>query len=100
MEGKTHSNETKECTETRDSYHNEFQRIPLHVMSVPAKMVRCIKSLYKSTYKKNAFKKHHRYPIVEIENNIIWILDENGNGFSFNNQSGYLFDNYFVKIED
>jgi len=50
--------------------------------------VKCIKSLYKSTYKKNAFTKGQKYAIhisdsKEYAPNVIFIVDSTGHSFNF-----------------
>lgn len=43
----------------------------------------CIKGLYKSTYKRNAFVKGRKYEVVEVGDNFVWVKDEMGHRFSF-----------------
>lgn len=65
--------------------------------------IRCIKSLYKSSYKRNAFTKGKLYKI-EYKNNIgndlfVFIIDNCANLFSFKDDHPkdvfYLFSDYF-----
>jgi hypothetical protein len=64
-------------------------------------MYKCIKSLFKSTYKKNAFSKNKKYEIVGEDDRFIFLKDNEGNSFNFskNNDSNvyYKLDDYMVK---
>jgi hypothetical protein len=47
-------------------------------------MLRCRQSLYKSTYKGNAFKKGHRYVVhPDPDKRLVFVVDETGHPFSF-----------------
>ncbi len=62
--------------------------------------VKCIKSLYKSTYGSNAFVKNKTYSSSIPGDDFIWIKDEEGNTFSFSKDiiwGMYQFDDYFVE---
>lgn len=65
--------------------------------------IKCIKSLYKSTYKKNAFSKNKRYKIIRSEDNMYYIVDNKGMEFNFTinelpDNKFYLFNDYFKII--
>lgn len=65
------------------------------------KKVKCIKSLFKSTYKKNAFNEKKEYFIVEDTDKFYYILDENNHPFNFakeNHGVFCFFDDYFEMI--
>lgn len=60
--------------------------------------VKCIKSLYKSTYLKNAFTKGKEYSIVDKDKDMFYLIDNNGNEFNFSinsNKTYYSFNDYF-----
>jgi hypothetical protein len=58
----------------------------------------CIKSLYKSTYRRNAFTKGKAYELVR-EDDLVWIKDETGHEFNFVREKGsrgcYILAEYF-----
>lgn len=58
----------------------------------------CTKSLYKSTYRRNAFTKGKKYEIVR-EDDLVWLKDETGQEFNFtkaeNVRGGYGLKEYF-----
>lgn len=63
--------------------------------------VLCKKSLYKSTYLKNAFTKGKRYEFIR-EDDLVWIRDSMGREFSFARASAEkgripfnIFEDYF-----
>jgi hypothetical protein len=67
---------------------------------VAGQKVVCRKSLYKSTYRKNAFSKGRSYEVVEQEKFRIWIKDNTGRPFNFATpdapeKTEYLFFDYF-----
>ena len=47
------------------------------------KPIKCKKSLYKSTYKGNAFIKGKSYTIAKEDNLFIWVKDKENNDFNF-----------------
>ncbi len=62
--------------------------------------LRCIKSLYKSTYRGNAFVEGKEYEIASEEPNTVYVYDEHGNSFNFFKTAGtpyYFLDHYFEK---
>lgn len=63
-------------------------------------ILKCKKSIYKSTYKKNAFTKDKHYTIREETKTHYWITDNLNNSFSFTktkaNTGEYLFSDYFL----
>lgn len=62
------------------------------------KKTKCKKSLYKSTYKRNAFNKGKEYIILYEEEDIIYLLDEMDQTFSFSKKEEhtmYNFTDYF-----
>ena len=63
-----------------------------------SKKFRCIKSLYKSTYKGYAFTKNRIYDIVTDERHTVYILDNEGREFNFTRVDGntqYKLKDYF-----
>lgn len=75
---------------------------------------KCKQSLYKSTYKKNAFIKGRKYEIVlndpfgklpikdRYGNKLIWIKDENDHPFTFSEErvmTYYVLEDYFINIK-
>lgn len=62
---------------------------------------KCIKKLYKSTYKSFAFKKDKIYNLSFEDEEFYFITDEEGNDFSFSkiaNKPYYDFQEYLIKI--
>ena len=65
--------------------------------------VKCVQSLYKSTYGKNAFNNNKKYKIDSIENSrvgvLVRVIDETGRPFTFikekNRRDMYYFGDYF-----
>jgi hypothetical protein len=60
--------------------------------------MKCKKSIYKSTYKRNAFTKGKNYFLVEEDELRYWVRDELGNPSSFTKKETFgehLFSNYF-----
>jgi hypothetical protein len=77
-----------------------------------ATSLKCIKSLYKSTYRRNAFTKGKRYTQVTMDEHGrsilgagmgVWIKDETGHAFNFTrepNATGcYVLSDYFLVPE-
>jgi len=63
-------------------------------------IIKAKNSLYKSTYKCNAFTKNKEYIIYSEEDKLIFIIDNVGNHFCFsklNNNAGYFIEDYFDK---
>ena len=64
---------------------------------------KCKKSLYRSTYKGNAFTKNMRYEIVSIDKDFIFIKDNKNHIFDLkkigDNNIFYTFGDYFEPIE-
>lgn len=59
---------------------------------------KCKKSLYKSTYKDNAFTKGESYNIVEEDDNFFYLTDNKGRSFNFSKLKKlpyYWVDDYF-----
>ena len=64
----------------------------------PSNILKCVKSLYKSTYEKNAFTKNKLYNILSEDNVYINIVDNEGRDFNIaKNVDGYsyVFSDYF-----
>ena len=69
--------------------------------------VKCIKSLYKRTYKKNAFTNGKKYEVdgKQVEDNIIFIIDSEYHSFNFataqdnSTKEMYRFDEYFKYVK-
>lgn len=65
----------------------------------------CVKGLFKSTYKRNAFLKNRHYNVVRVEDDMVWVRDEMDHEFNFA-PSGtdpgtcYAFDDYFRYVKD
>lgn len=62
------------------------------------KKVICKKSLFKSTYKKNAFTKKKKYSISSEDDNFYFLIDNGLNEFSFSKKGVspfYSFHEYF-----
>jgi hypothetical protein len=62
---------------------------------------KCKKSLYKSTYKGNAFTKNKTYNVVDEDDNFFYIIDNEGQEFSMcKAQSNvyYWIDDYFYSL--
>lgn len=62
------------------------------------KTYKCKKSLYKSTYKKNAISKNRIYKVVEEDTQFFWLEDNLFNSFNFAKKQGktyYTIDDYF-----
>ena len=60
----------------------------------------CIKSLYKSTYKNNAFSNGKLYEIIKSDDEFVYIKDNEGCDFNFSKDQSdhyYNFDKYFTK---
>lgn len=59
---------------------------------------KCKKSLYKRTYKGNAFTKGKTYNIVEEDNNHFYLIDNEGHKFNFSKELKspyYYINDYF-----
>jgi hypothetical protein len=59
---------------------------------------KCKKSLYKSTYQKNAFTKNKIYKCVEEDENFFYFIDNEGHEFSVHKTPSkihYWIDDYF-----
>lgn len=63
--------------------------------------MKCKKSLYKSTYKGNAFTKGNEYEVVREEKRFVWLIDNTGKEFSMckENQYGYYFIKKYFKTK-
>lgn len=64
-------------------------------------VLRCIKTLHKSTYKHAAFKKGHTYVVSPVKSSTFkFVIDETGHPFSFaigsDNKTMYIISDYFV----
>jgi hypothetical protein len=60
-------------------------------------VLKCRKSLFKSTYRKNAFTKGRKYEVVS-EDDYVWVRDNTGRPFTFSRTSGgpfYVLSDYF-----
>lgn len=60
---------------------------------------KCKKSLYKSTYKKNAFTKNKTYDVFEEDESFLWFVDNENNQFCVCKTAahGYYYVNdYFI----
>lgn len=69
--------------------------------SVTNVKVRCIKSLYKSTYESNAFDFNKPYLIESENDKFYYVVDNCGRAFSFSKldtNEYYKFDDYFSKL--
>jgi len=55
---------------------------------------RCTKSLFKSTYQKNAFTKRRYYSVVEEDEKFVWLQDNEGESRNFSKQRGSHF--YYI----
>lgn len=78
--------------------------------------VKCIKSLYKTTYKKNAFTKGKKYDIHILDSKesapeIIFVIDSEGHSFNFAlvepdpnpmhlTHAMYKFSDYFSQLDN
>jgi hypothetical protein len=69
--------------------------------------VKCIKSLYKSTYKSKAFIKNKFYILdsKEPDMDFVWVIDEMDHKFNFTTTKDettyfYRFDDYFKLLTD
>jgi len=63
--------------------------------------MKCIKSLFKSTYRKNAFHKGRVYEVVLVDD-YTWLRDNEFNEFSFVREEKYgmyLLSDYFVPVK-
>jgi hypothetical protein len=63
--------------------------------------MKCIKSIFKSTYRKNAFHKGRVYEVV-LEDDYTWLRDNEFNEFSFVREEKYgmyLLSDYFVPVK-
>jgi len=64
-------------------------------------MYRCTKSLYKNTYRENAFKKGKSYSVIEENELGLYLIDEEGHSFYFAKSVDrlpfYLLNEYFEK---
>lgn len=49
------------------------------------KELKCIRNLFKSTYRANAFDKDKTYTVESIEGNMVYLVDNLGNLFNFIN---------------
>ena len=70
-----------------------FNRVPASIGELL-----CKKSLYKSTYKANAFIEGNVYKILDEDDKTIFIEDETGDAFSFSkfdHGKFYFIDDYF-----
>ena len=56
--------------------------------------MRCVKSLYKSTYCGYAFTQHNHYTPVKFDDQFIYFRDEMGNEFEFSRYSSNIF--YYI----
>ena len=60
---------------------------------------KCKKSIYKSTYKKNAFTKNRIYICIEENDNFLYFIDNEGKKFSISKNSSnsfYWLEDYFL----
>lgn len=61
--------------------------------------IKCKKSLYKSTYKGNAFTKDLLYTIVDEDKLFVYVIDDKGNEFSMSKikkEPFYYIDEFFL----
>ena len=62
-------------------------------------VLKCKKSLYKSTYKKNAFTKNKKYDVVEIDDKFYHIVDNEGRALTVSKTEipiYYYIGDYFI----
>lgn len=72
-----------------------------HVIFKALNTFKCVQSLYKSTYKRLAFKKGHTYHSFEEDDEFVWLINERGNRFGFTkhkNDKNYWIDEHFVNL--
>lgn len=65
------------------------------------KKYKCIKSLFKSTYNKNAFNEDKIYNEVEDDGRFSFINDETGHAFPFSKEMERIFysiEEYFIEV--
>ena len=77
----------------------------IYIVPERYEVLRCIKSLHKSTYKHAAFKKGHTYVVAQSpfkSTSLKFVIDETGHPFNFKTKSDetpitqYLFSDYFT----
>lgn len=65
----------------------------------PIMILKCSKSLYKSTYKRNAFTKNKKYNVIEIDDKFYHIVDNEGRAFTIcktETPTYYYINDYFI----